>query len=106
MTKVSNGQIVEHAVLWTALVDIYYYQNCHGGVVVQCPPRVREVAGSIPGRVIPNTFKEGAALIGAQGCMLDVPVIGFFIKFKLSVIHFMGYMYITNHVIIIHMSHV
>ena len=41
-----------------------------GGVVVERPPRVSELAGSIPGRVIPKPFKKEvmAALIGAQGC--------------------------------------
>ena len=44
--------------------------NRHAGVFVERPPRVREVVGSIPGRVIPKTLKMVVmtALLGAQGC--------------------------------------
>ena len=40
-----------------------------GCKVVERPPRVRDVAGSIPGRVIPMTFKMEvmAALLCAEG---------------------------------------
>ena len=45
-----------------------------GGVVVKCPPHLREVAGSIPGWSIPNTLKMVvmAALLGAQGCGVSI----------------------------------
>ena len=41
-----------------------------GVVVVERPPRVREVAGSIPGRVLPKALRKVimATLLGAQGC--------------------------------------
>ena len=32
-----------------------------GGLGVERPPRVREVVGSIPGRVIPKTLKNGSS---------------------------------------------
>ena len=39
-----------------------------GGVVIELPPRVREVTDSIPGWVVPNTLKivVMAAFLGAQ----------------------------------------
>ena len=45
-----------------------------GGVVVERPPRVWEVAGWIPGRVIPKTLKMEvmATILGAQGCGVSI----------------------------------
>ena len=45
-----------------------------GGVVEERPPRQREVAGSIPGRVIRNTFKIVVItdLLGAQDCGISI----------------------------------
>ena len=45
-------------------------KDCLGGVVVECLPRLRKVAGLITSRVIPNTLKlvVMAALLGVQGC--------------------------------------
>ena len=46
-----------------------------GGVVVDLPRRMLEFAGSMPGRIIPNTFFEKmeviAALLVAQGYLVN-----------------------------------
>ena len=48
--------------------------NGLGGVVVECPPQVQEVVGSIHGQVISKTFKMVvmAALLGTQGCGVSI----------------------------------
>ena len=48
--------------------------NRLGGILVECPPRVREVAGLIPGRAIPTTLTMivMTALLGAQGCRVGI----------------------------------
>ena len=53
-------------------ISVLHYRI--GGVVVERPPRVREVAGSITGRVIPTTLKTVvmAALLVAQGCGVSI----------------------------------
>ena len=42
--------------------------------MVKRPPRVREVAGSIPDRIIANTLQivVMSALFGAQGCEASI----------------------------------
>ena len=48
--------------------NILSWRNRHGGSVVECPLCDREVAGSIPSRVIPKTLKMvlAALSLGAQ----------------------------------------
>ena len=45
-----------------------------GGEVIERPPRVRDVVGSIPCRAIPKTFKMEvmAVLFGAEGCGVSI----------------------------------
>ena len=47
-----------------------YENDCLDGVILERPPWVQEVAGSIPGRFIPKTLKMEvtAALLGTQWC--------------------------------------
>ena len=60
---------VKHWLIYL-LFNIYDVQHLdrHSGSVVECPLCDREVAGSIPGRVIPNTLKMllAAHSLGAQ----------------------------------------
>ena len=48
--------------------NLYIFGNRHSGSVVERPLCDREVAGSIPGRVIPKTLKMvlAALSLGAQ----------------------------------------
>ena len=48
--------------------------NRLAGVVVERPPRVREVVVSMPVRVLPNTLKLVimVALHGARGCRVSI----------------------------------
>ena len=61
-------QIRQNAIIVLPFKESFVKKH-HCAVVVERRPRVREVAGSIPVRVIPKTItRKCSTLFGGQGC--------------------------------------